>query len=76
MCLCMFFTVYNTMVFVSIPNPNPKILYMRGTVVNRTYGADKNLDISLFLLTTFGPIYYGPPLIIRGTVINKTKYCY
>ena len=32
-----------------------------GTAVNRTYGEDKNLCISLFLPTIFCPIYYGPP---------------
>jgi len=34
---------------------------LRGTIVNRTYGKHKNLYICLFLLTIFGPIYYGPP---------------
>ena len=38
---------------------------LRRTIVNRTYGTHKNLDIYLFLLTMFGPtgrsIYYGPP---------------
>ena len=34
---------------------------LRGTIVNRTYGTHKNLYNSLFLLTKFGPIYYGPP---------------
>ena len=34
---------------------------LRGTLVNRTYGEDKNLYIHLFLLTIFGPIYYRPP---------------
>ena len=34
---------------------------LRGTIVNRTYGTHKNLHIYLFLPTTFGPIYYGPP---------------
>ena len=29
--------------------------------VNRTYGTHKKLYISLFLLTIFGPTYYGPP---------------
>ena len=33
---------------------------IRGTILNRTHGTDKNLYISLFLLTIFGPIYYGP----------------
>ena len=34
---------------------------LRGIMVNRTYGTHKNLYISLFSLTIFGPIYYGPP---------------
>ena len=33
---------------------------VRGTILNRTYGTDKNQLISIFFLTTFGPIYYGP----------------
>ena len=37
----------------------PSVL-LRGTLVNRTYGKHKNLNIYLFLLTLFGPIYYGP----------------
>ena len=36
-------------------------LLLRGTIVNRTYGIDKNLYIHPFLLTIFGVIYYGPP---------------
>ena len=32
-----------------------------GTVVNRTYGALKNLYIHLVFLKIVGPIYYGPP---------------
>ena len=36
-------------------------LLLRGTIVNRTYCRHKNLYISLFLLTIFGPINYGPP---------------
>ena len=32
-----------------------------GTILNRGYGTPKNLCISLFLPTIFGPIYYGPP---------------
>ena len=39
---------------------DPSIL-LRGTILNRTYGTDKKLYISLFLPTIFGPIYYGPP---------------
>ena len=37
------------------------VLLLRGTIVNRTYGTHKNLNISLFLLTIFGPVNYGPP---------------
>ena len=34
---------------------------LRGTIVNRAYGTHKNLYISVFLLTIFGPINFGPP---------------
>ena len=34
---------------------------LRGAIVDRTYGAHKNLCIYFFLPTMFGPIYYGPP---------------
>ena len=34
---------------------------MRGAILNRTYGTHKNLHVSLFLQTAFGPVYYGPP---------------
>ena len=34
---------------------------LRETILNRTYGTHKNLYISIFLRTVFGPIYYGPP---------------
>ena len=34
---------------------------LRGTIANRTYVTHKNLYISLFLQTIFGPINYGPP---------------
>ena len=45
------------------PRWNPKVLdpLLRGTIVNRTYGINKNLYIYLFLLTIFSPINYGPP---------------
>ena len=37
-------------------------LLLRGTIVNRTYNSrHKNLHISLFSPTIFGPINYGPP---------------
>ena len=34
---------------------------LRGTLLNRTYGTHRHHYICLLLLTTFGPIYYGPP---------------
>ena len=34
---------------------------IRGTIVNRTYGIEKNQYIQPFLLRIFGPINYGPP---------------
>ena len=39
----------------------PSVILSRETIVNRTYGTHKNLHISLFFQTIFGPIYYGPP---------------
>ena len=38
-----------------------RVRLSRETIVNRTYGAHKNLFISLFLPTIFGPIYCDPP---------------
>ena len=38
-----------------------RLLILRGTIVNRTYGIHKYLYISPFLLTIFGPINYVPP---------------
>ena len=40
---------------------SPYLLVLRGITLNRTYGTLKNLYISLFLPTIFGPIYCGPP---------------
>ena len=40
---------------------------LRGTLVNRTYGGNKNLYIYLFLPTIFGPIYYRPVRNSRRT---------
>ena len=34
---------------------------LRGTIVDRACGIHKKLQIWPFLLTIFGPIYYGPP---------------
>ena len=42
-----------------------------GDVVNRTCGTHNNLCFSLFLQSIFGPIYYGPPVILRGGIINR-----
>ena len=42
-------------------NVSTAVLCIRGTMLNKTYGTHKNLYVSLFLLTIFGPIYYGPP---------------
>ena len=38
-----------------------RVAVLRGAIVNRTYGVHKNLQVCLFSLTAFGPIYYGPP---------------
>ena len=42
---------------------NNKIVLLRGTIVNRTYGTLKNLHTRYFPfpVTLFDPIYYGPP---------------
>ena len=34
---------------------------LREAIVNRTYGRRANPYIHLFLISIFGPIYYGPP---------------
>ena len=41
---------------------------LRGTIVNRTYGTHKNLDVYLFLLTILGSIYHGPPVIVFSSL--------
>ena len=46
---------------MEIYHDHPPILLLRGTIVNRTYGAHKTLYVFLFLLTIFGPSYCGPP---------------
>ena len=43
----------------------PHVIF-RGTIVNRTYGSDKKLYISRFLLNLCGPIYYSPHVIERS----------
>ena len=53
---------------------------IRGTILNGAYGTDKNLYISLFLLTIFGPIYCCPPEYscnVSGypMVSDETKVC-
>ena len=45
-------------------NQDAQVRLLRGTIVNRTYGKRRNLSIYLLLLTVFGPIYYGPPVIV------------
>ena len=45
---------------------------LRGAIFNRTYGTHKDLHISLFLLTIFGPILLWSPVIVvvlRGGVL-------
>ena len=49
-----------------IPRP-----YLRGGIVNRTYGTLKNPYIRLFLPKIFGPVYYAPPAI-AAPVFFKT----
>ena len=41
-------------------DPGSEVRLLRGGIVNRTYGTDKNLYVYLFLQTIFGPIYYAP----------------
>ena len=43
---------------------------LHGTIVNRTYDTHKNLYFYVFLPTTIGPIYYGPPYFF-GTALYK-----
>ena len=52
-------------------------LPLQGTIVNRTYGTHKNLAISLFLLTIFGPIYYGrvPRKPVSPPVLSIARLC-
>ena len=50
-----------TAVVVVVRGCYSRVGLLRGTIVNRTYGVHKKLHIYLFLLTIFGPIYYGPP---------------
>ena len=45
--------------FLAAPSLRPWVL-LPGTMVNRTYGTHKNIYVYPCLLTTFGPIYYGP----------------
>ena len=49
---------------------------LRGTVVNRTYGSHKHLDIFVFSRTIFGPIYLFPRDSIPGggIVIQDPSY--
>ena len=47
----------NNMVLLTMTAP---AIVLRGTILNRTYGDHKNLYISRFLPTVFGPINNGP----------------
>ena len=48
--------------------------FSRGVVVLRTYGTHKTLYIHPFLLTIFGPIYYGTPVLVDvATTTTTTK---
>ena len=51
-----------------------KYMILRGNLVNRTYGKNKNLYISVFFTTIIGPVYYGPPYwqqLIRVILIRE-----
>ena len=57
--------------------PSPQLLLivgvvLRGTIVNRTYGTDKNLYVEAFLPTIFSPVNYGPPALAETT--KKQNY--
>ena len=41
------------------------ILVLRGTIVNGTRGIDKNPP----------PVYIQAFLLLRGAIVNRTKYC-
>ena len=51
----------NQVKFQVVCPQNGTVVLLRGGILNRTYDTHKKLDISVFLLTIFGPIYYGPP---------------
>ena len=57
----MVFLIFIVFLHQSAWSTEKNIHILRGTILNRTYGPYTNLYISLFLLTIFGPIYYGPP---------------
>ena len=57
------------------------IRLLRRAIVNRTCGTHKDLHISLFLPTIFGPVYYGPPYHMQkwslcsiGRVVPAARY--
>ena len=64
-CVCIFLRVINCCEYVCRRvDGNIRMVYRHfygGGILNRTYGAPKNLYIELFLPTIIGPIYYGPP---------------
>ena len=45
------------------PEDSPcwRLMLLRGAIFIKTYGTHKNLYVSMFSRTIFGPIYYGPP---------------
>ena len=55
---CAFATIWN---YFASKFVNSCSTVVRGTMVNRSYVTPINLYFSLFLLTIFGPINYGPP---------------
>ena len=55
------YSVYVAMASYAVSRVAYADMLLRGTIVNRTYGTHENLRVYLFLLTKFGPIYYGPP---------------
>ena len=41
-----------------------RLMVLRGGILNRTYGEYKNLYISLFLVTLFGPVLLWSPVVL------------
>ena len=49
-------------------------LLLRGTILNRTYGTHTTLYISLLLPDNSWPCVIRPTVILRGAIVNRTKY--